>query len=115
MSTVDQLRALSAKKADSESFKAAYGLCKDELRAMGWTDEHMAELAEILAVDLAEGPGVERPFPMTLEERRACWRNWFAFYIIHTDGVAGIQQRIEARILLDRGLELQNKEFSLKD
>ena len=97
MTPAERLSALAASKRESEAFRADYDACKESLAAEGWTREAFEELAEILKVDLADGPGVERPFPMTLDERRACWRGWFREKIAKNP-VAGINARMRDSI-----------------
>lgn len=91
-SALDRLRAANEKKNESEAFRADYAAYRETL-----SPEDAEELAEILRVDLAEGPGVERPFPMTLEERRACWRDWFKGKLTKNTA-AGINGRIRSAI-----------------
>ena len=87
-----------AMKHDSEAFRAAYNLCKEALITNGWSQEEISELSGILKVDLSEGPGIERPFPMTLEERRESWKKWFC----EKNKAIGINERIRAEIVLEK-------------
>jgi len=93
MSAGDTFRAMAAQKADSDAYRDEYDACKLALIEQGWTAEELAELAGILLIDLADGPGVERPFPLAKDERRALWRNWFKEKVTAA-GAAGINQRI---------------------
>lgn len=63
---------------DSETAKQLFKSCCAELPDQGWSDEDIAEIRACVAVDFAEGPGVEREFAMPLAERRECWCSWFA-------------------------------------
>jgi hypothetical protein len=105
MTAEERLRALSERKADSERFRAAYALCKESLVEQGWSESDLADLYAVLAADLAEGPGVERPFVLTLDERRSAWRAWFAFHVL-AGRSSGVQERIRAAIAAARGSEL---------
>ena len=97
---LDRLRSESARRTESDSFHSAYDLCKEALITNGWSQEEISELSGILKVDLSEGPGIERPFSMTLEERRAGWKQWFC----EKNGAIGINERIRA------GIDLAKKE-----
>ena len=98
MSAGDQIREMSARKLESDSFRSAYDLCKEALITNGWSQEEISELSGILKVDLSEGPGIERPFPMKLEERRASWKQWFC----EKKKAIGINERIRAEIVLEK-------------
>lgn len=92
LSSGDRLRALSAKKAESDAFRQQYDDCKAALVEQGWTADAIEELQAVLLLDLAEGAGVERDFPMPLAERRECWANWFKSKV--AESVSGVNQRI---------------------
>lgn len=92
MTAAEKVAAMAARKRESDEFRALYDAYKELI-----TQEEAEELAEILRVDLAEGPGVERPFPMTLEERRACWRDWFKGKLTKNTA-AGVNGRIRAAL-----------------
>ena len=97
---LDRLRSESVRRTESDSFRSAYDLCKEALITNGWSQEEISELSGILKVDLSEGPGIERPFPMKLEERRASWKQWFC----EKNKAIGINERIRA------GIDLVKKE-----
>lgn len=101
MSSGDRLRALSAKKADSDYFRQQYEDCKLALVEQGFTTQEIEELQDLLKIDLAEGPGVARDFSMTLAERRECWANWFKEKVTGSRS-AGINRRIRQQNAMDR-------------
>lgn len=79
-----------------EEMRQLFGAAREALERDGWTPEEIAEMSRMVGEDLKDeaGPGAERPFPMTFEERRECWRNWFAGKI---GPAAGINQRMRKK------------------
>ena len=79
--SVSRVRAMRDEQARRDALKQQYEACKRSLvESFGWSEDDIRELQEVLKIDLAAGPGVERPFPMSLEERRECWLKWFGSY-----------------------------------
>ncbi len=95
MNAAEKMAAMRDKEAESEAYRNDYDACKLALIDQGWTADELAELQGILLIDLADGPGVERPFPLAKDERRALWWNWFKEKVTPA-GAAGINQRIRA-------------------
>lgn len=74
---MQRLAAAKAKADTTDSLRSLYRRTRAFLRdSMNWTDEEIAELDDVIRIDFADGPGVERPFAMDKEERIECWRGW---------------------------------------
>lgn len=98
MSAADRVKAMAGKKRESDSFRLMYEICKEVLLDEGWSEEDLKELHDSLMLDMGSGPGADRPFPMTGEERRECWKNWMAEKIGTSANAKGVTERIRASI-----------------